>query len=268
MGRVFTYGSSGGSLNSVTAEAADVLNPKVIVDKNGNAITGTMTNRGAYKATTEYGQPLPIPEGYHNGQGYITGGTIKASSVTATAADVLSGKKLLDKNGNVITGTMTNRGAYNATIPYGESISIPEGYHNGSGVVRGGTMSFEGNANPWDVFSGVKYYSNDSTLRVGTMSDYSGQTLGYEGPLHEGNAGYFWIKALRTGYFNRDSFILFPMQECLDGMVTASDDKSSGNNIRKGPSTDYSTATFYYTGKVDGYQNRWHEVIVYGWQYR
>lgn len=52
----------------------------------------------------------------------------------AIASEVLSGKTFTNDNGPQ-TGTMTNNGAVSQTLGAGESYTIPEGYHNGSGVV-------------------------------------------------------------------------------------------------------------------------------------
>lgn len=60
------------------------------------------------------------------------------SGVTATAADVLTGKVIIDASGNQVTGTMTNNGAVSKTLtPSTSAVSytIPKGYHNGSGKV-------------------------------------------------------------------------------------------------------------------------------------
>ena len=62
---------------------------------------------------------------------------VDTSSVTAVAGDVLQGKKIVDASGTVVTGTMPNNGTKNLTLNGIEnnSISIPEGYHSGSGIV-------------------------------------------------------------------------------------------------------------------------------------
>lgn len=52
----------------------------------------------------------------------------------AVAAEVLAGKTFTNDNGPQ-TGTMTNNGAVSQTITAGQSYTIPEGYHNGNGVV-------------------------------------------------------------------------------------------------------------------------------------
>ncbi len=56
------------------------------------------------------------------------------TSATATAGDILSGKTAY-VNGSKITGSMSNKGAVNATIAPGGTYTIPAGYHNGSGKV-------------------------------------------------------------------------------------------------------------------------------------
>lgn len=60
---------------------------------------------------------------------------VDSSSVTAVVAEVLSGKTFA-KNGNILTGTMPNRGAVTGTIETKDgTYTIPQGYHDGSGTV-------------------------------------------------------------------------------------------------------------------------------------
>lgn len=68
----------------------------------------------------------PIPDAYQD-----------VSSVTAAAAEVLTGKIFVAADGTVITGTMANNGAVSKTLD-GATVSyiIPKGYHNGSGTVK------------------------------------------------------------------------------------------------------------------------------------
>lgn len=70
----------------------------------------------------------PIPEAYQN-----------VSSVTATAADVLAGKIIVDAAGTSVTGTMTNNGAVSKTLDAttgNQSYTVPVGYHTGTGKVQ------------------------------------------------------------------------------------------------------------------------------------
>ena len=57
------------------------------------------------------------------------------SGITAAAEDILAGKKSVDATGAEITGTMINRGAWTSTQTSNGSVTIPAGYHNGSGEV-------------------------------------------------------------------------------------------------------------------------------------
>lgn len=67
----------------------------------------------------------PIPDAYQN-----------VTSVTAEAADVLTGKIFVDSAGNIITGVMVNNGAVSKTLDTtSTSYTVPKGYHDGSGKV-------------------------------------------------------------------------------------------------------------------------------------
>lgn len=68
----------------------------------------------------------PIPDNYQD-----------ISGTTATAADVLATKTFVTAAGVSTAGTMTNNGAISRTIDglTSMSVTIPAGYHNGSGKV-------------------------------------------------------------------------------------------------------------------------------------
>ena len=68
-------------------------------------------------------------------QPQIIGKPLPTLTNPGTAADLLSGKQLIDANGNVLTGTMANRGAQSLVLEQGDSYTIPAGYHNGSGTI-------------------------------------------------------------------------------------------------------------------------------------
>lgn len=58
-----------------------------------------------------------------------------------TASDLLMGKIGYDGS-NLVTGTMPNKGAFTSTgLKAGESLIIPEGYHNGSGYVEAASLA-------------------------------------------------------------------------------------------------------------------------------
>ena len=68
----------------------------------------------------------PIPENYQD-----------VSSVTATAADVLANKIIINKDGDTVAGSMVNNGAVAAEIDGLSAVSytVPKGYHSGAGKV-------------------------------------------------------------------------------------------------------------------------------------
>ena len=59
----------------------------------------------------------------------------------ALPAEVLSGKTFTNDNG-AQTGTMTNNGAVTQTLSVGQSYTIPEGYHNGYGVISASNTEY------------------------------------------------------------------------------------------------------------------------------
>ncbi len=153
-------------VTSVTAAAADVLQGKVIVTKDGTVTAGAMTNNGSVKKTiTATERTIKIDAGYHDGTGEV-GVAIEeplsvtpskseqsfvtfegfydsiniapipdayqdVTEVTAGAADVLSGKKIVNAAGEVITGTMANNGIREIALnkeDYPDGFVYIEGY--------------------------------------------------------------------------------------------------------------------------------------------
>ena len=69
---------------------------------------------------------VPIPDAYQD-----------VTSVTAVAAEVLTGKIIVAADGTIITGTMANNGAVEKTLDVTTiSYTIPKGYHSGTGTVK------------------------------------------------------------------------------------------------------------------------------------
>lgn len=88
---------------------------------------------------------------FTNGRGQQVG-TLELTG-DAEASSVLYGKTFYSNNAkSKLEGTMVNKGTWNVTINPGDSVTIPEGYHNGRGKVSANevapkaiTASYSGN---------------------------------------------------------------------------------------------------------------------------
>lgn len=66
------------------------------------------------------------------------GGGPNLSGIDAEPKHVLANKKIVDKYGNPLVGTMPDRGAVSQSLAINGTYTIPEGYHNGQGKVTQG----------------------------------------------------------------------------------------------------------------------------------
>lgn len=140
MGKIWMPGGGGGTdLDVITAAAGDVLKGKVIVDKDGNPLTGTLE---------------------------LTG--------NAGTGDVLAGKTFYNNNAKSRqTGTMVDRGNWNSSdLAAGASVTIPGGKHGGGGKVTAKSLASQtGGVTAEDryVYNGKTYWK-DGAKRTGNMS--------------------------------------------------------------------------------------------------
>ena len=96
-------GGRGADLDVVTAGRPDVLAGKVIVDKDGEPLTGTMVNRGAVSQALGVNGTYTIPEGYHNGSGKVTQSIATMGGQTITPG---SSQQTISCSGKYMTGNI------------------------------------------------------------------------------------------------------------------------------------------------------------------
>ena len=129
-------GLSASKLAQATAKPAQVLAGVPFYAGSKTLQKGTMRNNGRWptadKLTMESGKLY-----MYKADGYTEGGLGAAGSLlgTAGAADVMQGKTASSANGLKFSGSIVDRGTWNAEIAPGGLASIPGGRHSGSGKV-------------------------------------------------------------------------------------------------------------------------------------
>ena len=88
MGKILMPGGGGGvDLDVITAGAEDVLAGKVIVDKNGEPLTGTMADQGNWNfSELVAGSAVTVPGGKHGGGGKVTAKSLASQTPGTSAA--------------------------------------------------------------------------------------------------------------------------------------------------------------------------------------
>lgn len=106
---VLMKAGGGADLDAVTASAADVVAPKVIIGQEGESVTGIMLDRGNWSSTElAAGASVTIPAGKHGGGGKVTAKSLAAQTAgTATAGDIITGKTAWI-NGTRVAGSIAD----------------------------------------------------------------------------------------------------------------------------------------------------------------
>lgn len=182
------------------------------------------------------------------------GGGVNLDVVTADKSDVLSGKIIVDKDGNPSTGTMQNRGAISTLLGINGTYTIPEGYHNGSGKVTqeittmGGQTITPGNSQQ-TIFTNGKYMNGDIVVNAVTKFfryNFAGSTSGsvyLEGRLfYKLNITGFLFYPIAARVSISNGYTIF-----MDGAASISDWRS-GNEW-------YGVLSGSLTGQVQQYGN-------------
>ena len=233
MARFYPSGGAGGADTSVvTAGAGDILSGKVIVDADGNPLTGTlalvgdaaeghvlvgktfyntdaktkktgtMIDQGAKTSSLNCGGSYTIPAGYHNGSGKITANSLSSQTdATATAAYIRSGYTAWVK-GSKLTGTMAVTSAINFSATAQSDSIIRISWTNPSkGPWEGVEIRMSTSGSP-GVSGGSQVYkgrgNNGTTGGASNYVDISGLSLG--------TTYYFTCTSYASGLGNGSSY--------------------------------------------------------------
>ena len=178
--------------NTNGATAAQVLQGRRFWGLRGDgwgAISGTMVNQAA-RSFTPSAQEQTIPAGFYDGSGKVLGdgdltagnirkdvtvfgvtGTLSPPAGNATADQVLFGRSFSNATSTNLVGNMPNRGAITIT-PSTQNQAIPNGFHNGSGIVVG-----DGDLVPGNISSGVSIFGVPGNLIGASGTATPGQVL-------------------------------------------------------------------------------------------
>lgn len=241
-------GGSSADLDAITASASDVLSDKVIVDKEGNPLTGTMPNRGAVSQTLNCGQTYTIPAGYHTGSGKIVANSLASqTSATATAATILQGKTAW-VNGSRITGSIPTHkaGSYNPDLGKSKTIIAAGNYLQNPVVLNGFTLP---PANKLAQGYTYSIYGHSVTGTAGVIPTGSTRYLLKNGQWQEGGGSTrlvarYWSGGASTSdsWESRSSYIY--LSKMNGSSVTSKNDLIVGSSSKMAPLTADSISNY------------------------
>ena len=150
-GSMTNNGATGGTITTqggtYTIPAGYTSGGTVTASLTATTLTNSIISGSAYaEATGDYAwrSTVQIPAGYHNATTLTKdfSSIFPAPDTPATASQILLNYQAYDKDGKLITGTMTNNSVGTITLNQTTtSYTIPAGYHNGTGKVQHTTVN-------------------------------------------------------------------------------------------------------------------------------
>ena len=206
-------------LAATTAVPADVVQGKTFYSKDKTLKTGTLAlsgNAGAADVISGKTFYTTDPKSKATGTLQDLGYEPKGNGCTLYQGDIYiyfgnqNDRYALSRSVHYPQGDIINslpggnRGNWGTTLNMGGSATVPQGYHNGGGVVRARTASGQGSV--FATANGSNWANVAQTCKARAETriyvSVNGTTVRVWGELHtwiEGNGGYFG-NDLRTGY--------------------------------------------------------------------
>lgn len=124
-------------------------------------------------------------------QGQLDSLNSQLAQTNATAAHILKDYKAYS-GGQLVVGTMPNNGAVSASLNAGQSYTIPEGYHNGNGIITANSLANQtpGTATANNISSGMTAWVNGQLITGNGTDVNNSYNNGY-------NAGYSVGKTIK-----------------------------------------------------------------------
>ncbi len=162
-----------------------------------------------------------------------------SAEATASSADILEGKTAYNGT-TLITGTMENQGAKEATLLAGGTYNIPRGYHDGTGRVTATDLASQtpGTAAAGGILSGLKAWVAGQLIN-GSMKDRRGVTVTAGAVTQDDEYTYLTIpeeacfnasSKLRTKNSNISQRVEIPITIRSDWYFTASSEENYAGN--------------------------------------
>lgn len=257
------------AINGATSLIVDNAQQVAIKKVNGSTATNLKSN-GVYSLT------------YYNGNFILASGGVDSDKVTASEADVLTGKIYIGNDEEIHTGSMPNNGQLNASIGINGVYNIPKGYIEGGKVsqsipIQGGSTTTPGTSDK-TIVAANRYITGDIKVKgdsnliadniisgksiFGVTGNATIQSLGglnkIKGTLGLGQSVNFGFTATKVTLYGQNpsnsngktiAIIDFEVGTMFyDNNNTGSDNREVAHLVLIGSSASYAGATITQTG--------------------